>query len=77
MNKVSSQKTICPFYVYDTTQAIHCHGIVSGTIGHSVFSACIDKEMHQDMYCYGFQYKKCPLAKAIMKRISETEKNIF
>lgn len=69
MNKVSYTKAVCPFFKSDTFNAIFCEGIIASTAKvKNEFTSEYKRLRHQEIYCFGFNYGRCPIAEALQKK---------
>lgn len=75
MNKTSTAKVICPFFVSDDVTRITCEGLIAGTVNTVRFHDKQAMNRWQWFACMQHAYgSRCELAKALQTKYCEEEK---
>lgn len=72
-NKTINVKTLCPFFVCEHTKSITCEGVI-GENQISRFDMPERKKVHQECFCTTWNFRLCPLYRAISLKHEERTK---
>lgn len=65
-NRTGSGAAICPFYRSENEYVIRCQGMIEDTTLSTRFPDRSYKDDWEAMRCWTFDYKRCPVARALM-----------
>ncbi len=76
-NKTSLAKAKCPFFKSDSSTTIACESILQNCRRiRSEFVSSHCKILHEEKYCFGFGYHRCPIAEVINDKLNREEERV-
>ena len=66
-NKENNTEILCPFFIFEKPNTITCEGVI-GKSQITSFDNKANKKAHKSQHCTTWNYKNCPLYKAINKK---------
>lgn len=70
-SSTGASKSICPYFLREYNKSITCEGLEDTDEIMHRFDSAKDKCAFQRRYCFRYEYRRCPFAKAITEKYNK------
>lgn len=71
--KREAKDAVCPFYHRENSEKIFCEGLSKETAIQLTFNTVRALKAHRSVFCCGFDFLRCPIAKMLWEVWEESE----